>query len=288
MTGSSCDAVNGWQTFLDSKHASEDDARLVSQVHFWKIVNRVQEEFATNVEAALPAKSLPQIRRFVVELDSCRADWGERFSRNAHIGNYPKKGVGLHHHFAKLYLCSHVFRERATIVSGLVSELDEIVNISVSSAMFILTSLASDHEIQSYLDGLPSYFFTMITFASVFLLKVAQRYSDIPCVHKDEIIELISLVIATLRPVSAKMHQRHLLTSIVYGLEKVLARVPSQKPPIIPSTQNIATTTQASTEMLPQTDPAWFTSPSDISLWENYDFLSFQNLERCAEACINP
>ena len=278
MTGSSCDAVNSWQSFIESKHAYEDDARLVSQVHFWKIVPRVQEEFGTNVEALLPAKSLPQIRRFVNELDSYRADWGERFRRNAHIGNYPKKSVGLHHHFAKLYLCSHVFRERATIVSGLVSELDEIVSISVSSATFILTSLASDHEIQSYLDGLPSYFFTMITFASVFLLKVAQRYSDIPCVHKDEIVELISRVVATVRPVSAKMHQRHLLTSLVYGLEKVLARVPSQNPQILPSTQNIASATQASMEILPQTDPAWFTSPSHISLWENYDFLSFQNL----------
>lgn len=278
MTGSSSDVVNSWHSFLKSTHAYEDDARLVSQVHFWTIVSRVQNEFGTNVEALLPAEALVQIRRFVIELDTCRADWSERFSRSAHIGNYPRKGVGLHHHFAKLYLCSHVFRARATIISGMVSELDEIVSISVSSATFILTSLASDQEIQSYLDGLPSYFFTMITFASVFLLKVAQRYPDIPCIHKNEILNLISRVVATLRLVSANMHQRHLLTSIVYGLDKVLARVPNYSSQMIQPIRNNTSDAPNSTDLMPQADPAWFTSPSDISLWENYDFLSFQNL----------
>jgi hypothetical protein len=278
MTGSSSDVVNSWPLFMESKHAYEDDARLVSQVHVWSIVTRIQDKFGTNVEAPLPADALPQVRRFVIELDTCRADWSERFSRNAHIGNYPKKGVGLHHHFAKLYLCSHVFRARPTIISGVVSDVDEIVNISVLSAISILTSLASDQEIQSYLDGLPSYFFTMITFASVFLLKVAQRYPDIPCIHKDEILDLIARVVGTLRLVSVRMHQRHLLSSIVHGLEKVLSRVPEHSTRIRQPKQNGTSSASASVEIMSQTDPAWFTSPSDISLWENYDFLSFQNL----------
>ena len=278
MTGSSSDVVNAWPSFMDSKHAYEDDARLVSQVHVWSIVSRVQDKFGTNVEAPLPTESLPQVRRFVIELDTCRADWSERFSLNAHVGNYPKKGVGLHHHFAKLYLCSHVFRARPTIVSGVFSEVDEIVNISVLSATSILTSLASDQEIQSYLDGLPSYFFTMITFASVFLLKVAQRYPDIPCIQQNEILELIFRVVATLRLVSANVHQRHRLTSIVHGLEKVLARVPENGSQMQPPEQKGSSSAPESAEIMPQADVTWFTSPSDVSLWENYDFLSFQNL----------
>lgn len=272
MTGSHSDMIRSWRSFLKSKHAYEDDARLVSQVQVWSIYSRVQDEFGTNVEALLPIEAFPKVRDFIVELDAYRAEWNETFSLNANVGNYPNKGLGLHHHFAKLYVCSHVFRARTTIVSGKIPELDEIVNISIISATSILTSLASDCEVQSYLSGLPSYFFTMITFASVFLIKVAQRFPDGPAIHRSEIFELIDRVVKTLRVVSSTMHERHLLNSIVHGLEKV-ARVPSNdSPPKFNDTSGLPEGADIS-----QTDPEWL-SPSDISLWENYDLLSFQNI----------
>jgi hypothetical protein len=227
----------------------------------------------------LPAEALPNLRSFIAELDHYGADRNESFSRNAHIGNYPNKGLGLHHHFAKLYVSSHVFRGKATIESGMVSELDETVNISVISATFILTSLTSDEEIQSYLNGLPSYFFTMITFASVFLLKLAQRYPHIPCIHKSDIFELIRQVVAMLRLVSATMHEKHLLRSIVHRLEKVTASVPDINSQLRPPklNGNLTSSSPGDPEIMSQSEPTWFTDPSDISFCENHDFLSFQN-----------
>jgi hypothetical protein len=156
-------------------------------------------------------------------------------------------------------------------------ELDEIVNISVISATFILTSLTSDEEIQSYLNGLPSYFFTMITFASVFLLKLAQRYPHITCIHKSDIFELIGQVVATLRLVSATMHQNHLLRSIVHGLEKVIAYAPDINSQLRPPKLHGTSSSPGGPEIMSQSEPMWFTDPSDISFCENYDFLSFQN-----------
>jgi hypothetical protein len=277
MTGSHSEVIVAWRSFLKSKHASEDDARLVSQVQCWSIYSRVQDKFGINVEALLPAEALPTLRSFIAELDHYRAEWNESFSRNAHIGNYPNKGLGLHHNFAKLYVSSHFFRGRLTIESGMAPELDEIVHISVISATFILTSLASDEEIQSYLDGLPSYFFTMITFASVFLLKLAQRYPHITCIHKSDIFELIGQVVATLRLVSATMHQKHLLRSIVLGLEKVIAYAPDINSQLRPPKLHGTSSSPGGPEIMSQSESMWFTDPSDISFCENYDFLSFQN-----------
>jgi hypothetical protein len=278
MTGSHSTVIIDWRNFLKSKHACEDDARLVSQVHVWSIYSHIQDKFGINVEAQLPAAMLPQVQGFIADLDSYRAEWNESFSHNAYIGNYPNKGLSLHHHFAKLYVCSHIFRGRATIVFGMVSELDEIVNISVLSATSILVSLTSDEEIQSYLTGLPSYFFTMITFASAFLLKLALRYPNIPCVHKIEILELIRRVVETLRLVSATMHGKHLLTSIVHGLDKVLARVSDLSLEPRPPEQNGISNSPPDTEIVPDEDPTWLSQPLDISPLGDYDFLSFQNL----------
>jgi hypothetical protein len=288
MTGSHSDVITAWRHFLQSKHACDDDRRLLSQVHVWSIYSRVQDKFGINIEAQLPAEEFPQVRSFIAELDSYRADWNESFSQNLRIGNYPNKGLGLHHHFAKLYVCSHIFRGRTTIVCGMVCELDEIVNTSIRSATSILESLISDGEIQSYLSGLPSYFFTMITFASAFLLKLAQRYPDIPCVNKTDIFELIRRVVETLRLVSATMHERHLLSSIVRGLQEVLARVPDTDPQLQPPSHSGTSGIVANTEIMSQDAPTWLTDPSDISLLEDYNFLSFQNFPGGFDFAFNP
>jgi hypothetical protein len=276
MTGSHSDVIIAWRSFLSSKHAHEDDARLASQVQVWKIYSRVQEKFGLNVEAQLAAETLPQLRSFIAELDSYRDEWNESYSHHAHIGNYPNKGLTLHYHFAKLYVCSHIFRGRAAIVFGMVSELDEIVNISVMSATSILTLLTSDEDIRFYLDGLPSYFFTMITFASAFLLKLAQRYPDLPCVHNNECFELIRQVTERLRLVSLSMHEKHLLRSIVNGMEKVLVRIPEVSSQLQLSKPNDTSGSAESAAVITDGEPAWLTDTSDISLLQDYDFLSFQ------------
>ena len=274
MTGSHSDVIKAWRKFLTLDHACEDDGRLLSQVQVWCIYSRIQDTFGTNVEALLQFEALPQVRSFVAELDAYRAEWNHSYRRNEHIGDYPNKGLSLHYHFAKLYLCSHVFRGRPTIAPGKNFEFDEIISASVLSATSILKLLASDQEIQSYLNGLPSYFFTMITFASVFLLKMSRWYPDIPWVHTNEIYDLIGQVVTSLRHVSETMHERHLLASIVHGLEKILARLSASNS--LPHTP-LQARNWSETNVLPETHPALFMSPSDISLWDNYDFLSFQN-----------
>ncbi|OAA66496.1 Transcription factor [Niveomyces insectorum RCEF 264] len=96
--------------FLLLPAATEDDARLVSQVELWCITSRVLGAFGFDVEVSLSPSLLSLMRRFAIDYDTWRADWNDRFGRHVRVGNYPRKGVKLHVNFAKLYLCSHAFR----------------------------------------------------------------------------------------------------------------------------------------------------------------------------------
>src|SRR6201999_3071379 len=116
-------AITPPSQFLQSEFATEDDARLVSQGEVWTISTRVFDQFSLDPEAHLSDQLIPQLRRLSIALDTWRADWNERFHVNECVGNYPRKGVGLHFHFAKLFLCSHAFR-RAPAAGGEQLQLD--------------------------------------------------------------------------------------------------------------------------------------------------------------------
>ncbi|KAK8127527.1 Transcriptional activator of proteases prtT [Apiospora sp. TS-2023a] len=224
-----CEAVRNAREFLKCEFATEDDARLVSQVLRWSICSNIFDTFGVDVDRPLSESDVPPLRRFSLAVDSIRAEWIDRFVPNAHVGNYPRKGVGLQYNFAKLYLCSHVFRGVST--AGFTShapevamDLEEIANSAVLAASTILRTVVSDTEIQGFLDGLPTYFDTMIAFAAVFLIKVSTKYSSVVQVDLQKIKHLLRSVLVTLKNVTSNMHTRHLLVSITAGIENLLCR----------------------------------------------------------------
>ncbi|EXJ75415.1 uncharacterized protein A1O5_02111 [Cladophialophora psammophila CBS 110553] len=255
--------------FLQSEFATEDDARLVSQVEIWTISTRVFDQFSLDPEAHLSDQLIPQLRRLSIALDTWRADWNERFHFNECVGNYPRKGVGLHYHFAKLFLCSHAFR-RAPVAGGehlqLDPDLEEFATSAVHSATSILQVIAADQEIQSYLHGLPAYFDTMIAFAFVFLLKITIKNPANLRVDKAGIAETLDVLATVLNNIATKMHPRHLLTSIASSARKLLDRFSGQEVAPVQS--------QAVPGPPAPFDPAnqWL-SPTDALFLENYDFL---------------
>ena len=218
------EAVREVRRFLDCDHATEDDARLVNHVSRWKIWSDIFDTFGADIDRPLSEQQIPQIRQFGVSLEALRAEWGARFSPNTHIGNYPRKGVGLQFHFAKLYLCSHALRGPRTKdwPADVSWELEEIVNSAVLSAVSILRAVVSDVEIQSFLNGLPLYFDIMIAFAVVFLLKAGKLPSALVQLDRNEIRRLINELHGVLERVTAMMHPHHLLVSITKGINRTL------------------------------------------------------------------
>lgn len=222
-----CDVIRAQAQFLESKHAVEDDARLVSQVRFWMVGAEVYDTFGSNVELPLTLALVEPLRRYGIKFDNIRADWSERFLRNKYVGNYPRKGVGLHYHFAKLYLYSHAFRgvDKPGFKSPEIAlDIDELANSALLSATSILRAVISDTEIQGYLNGLPTYFDLMIAFAVVFLLKLSTRYASFVRVDVSQINSLVAEVVVVLKTVTANMHPRHILVSVANGAETLLQR----------------------------------------------------------------
>ncbi|KAJ5928689.1 hypothetical protein N7466_007645 [Penicillium verhagenii] len=252
---------------LQNEHATEDDARLISQVQEWSILGQVFDTFGVDVDTAIAPQAIPQLRRYSIALDTWLADWNESFGANRNVGNYPQKGVGFHFHFAKLYLCSHAFRgmpATENLTEWFTPELEEIANTGALSAMSILRVIVSDAEFRSFMNGLPLYFDTMLAFAVVFLLKVATKYATVIRIDTSKILSLVAQTVAALREITQTMHRQHLLVVIAEGLGRLLSRC--QVPP------------QTSTEVMyhhpsPMVDP---NHQFDMAWMENMASFDFQ------------
>lgn len=245
--------------FLEVPESTEDDARLVSQVQVWSVASEGLSLMGFNNDTPVPENLVPRIRRLIIALDTWRADWNERFGLNLNVGNYPRKGVKLHYHFAKLYLCSHAFRGldpasnrsmenilstspyvRAEALGSAHSEgsshitlqaddsnilptdLEEIAETGVDSAQSILRIITSDAEVQAHLNGLPLYFDTMMAFAIAFLFKVGTRYSKFVKNGASGSLDLIENMARTLQAVVKPMHRQHFLVALAPAVHQLL------------------------------------------------------------------
>jgi hypothetical protein len=134
------------------------------------------------------------------------------------IGDFPTKGVILHHHFAKLHLYSHVFRG---LKGGDVPpHFRESAAAAVSASTAIVEMLLSDPDVRESLVGIPHYIHSMIAFACVFLLKVATQHSG-QYIEDGFVLDLTARVVQQLRSTSSgKYHLTHLMAD---GLEKMAA-----------------------------------------------------------------
>ena len=167
--------IRSARDLLSTPEASEDDARLVRQVEVWSIATQGLELLGLDVDLRLPTALLPRLRLLMIALDTWRADWNEGFGHSLHMGNYPKKGVKLHSHFARLCLCSHAFQgsthvhpntspsilvHSAPSAGQLFGDVEETVAAAIDSAQSILGIITSDVEVQARLNGLPLHFDT--------------------------------------------------------------------------------------------------------------------------------
>lgn len=274
MTGE-YEAVRVAEKFLDCAFAVEDDARLISQVVIWSTTSRVFETFGTDTSQEIPTAMISQLQRFNISLDTWRADWSERFQPNDHVGNYPRKGVGLHYHFAKLYLCSHAFRgtpKGSNAFHSMPQDLTEIAETAIVSATCILRTLNKDREIQSHLNGLPLYFDTMIAFAAVFLLKVAIDYSGIIQVDAGETLSLVQQSKDVLKEIASTMNPKHLLVQIGDGIHLLLDRYKATTNHALVG--SFGTGTLSNDMLLPTPDANGFVMGDELD-WMNGDFGGF-------------
>ncbi|KAK0889372.1 hypothetical protein LTR02_015521 [Friedmanniomyces endolithicus] len=276
------DTIRAATAFLQTEHAVQDDARLISQVNLWSAQADVYDTFGIDVEKPLTADMIDRIRRFSIRLDEIRAYWTERLAHNRYVGNYPRKGVGLHYHFAKLYLYSLAFRgigKPGFKAPEVALDIDELANSALLSATAILRAVVQDQEIQNFLNGLPTYFDIMIAFAVVFVLKVSTKFAASVAIDTSEIRSLVADLVHVLKDVTSNMHTRHLLTSVTRGAETLLERCcpPELRGPF-PSNAHVTISQPVFDENLYNMSSHWTGTSTDNFMMGEFDFLSTQDV----------
>lgn len=136
---------------------------------------------------------------------------------NNHFGHFPRKGVLLHYHFAKLHLYSHVFR--GLHGSSLPSHFREAATSAVAAATSIIDMLISDPDLHAALVGMPSYLHSMTAFACMFLAKLVMIHGD-ELTQRTTVISLTSSLIQLYR--SSPVSKWHLVKLMANGLEKMV------------------------------------------------------------------
>lgn len=143
-------------------------------------------------------------------------------ARNDYVGWFPRDGAILHYHFARLHLCSYIFRGMSLSASATAStSMRDYASVAVASATAVLEIILERDDMRTALVGMPLYFHGMITFAAVFILKAARNnFWSLTTVDTNKGFDLVQNVVRELRSQSAA--QQHLIYHISNGLDDMM------------------------------------------------------------------
>ncbi|KAF2017494.1 hypothetical protein BU24DRAFT_344912 [Aaosphaeria arxii CBS 175.79] len=220
-------AISGWEELMTRSVFTESDKRLVSQMALLIIMSNVRELFGPDTGEPVPRAFAPQLTNYSRQIDQWMGYWTtELMKLHQFIGEFPTKGVILHHHLAKLHLHSHVFRGLKG--APVPTYFQDSAIAAVAAATSIVEMLLTDFDIREALVGIPHYIHSMIAFACVFLLKIAAQHSG-QYIEDARVLDMSNKVVQQFRSTAVgKWHLVHLMAD---GLEKMtLSKIKS--PPV--------------------------------------------------------
>jgi hypothetical protein len=236
--------ITGWEAYLDSSLATDSDKRIASQVSLVLVMNQIRESFGPEETASvLPASAAAKIALFGRDLDN----WQLRHSYHSKppcfyqvvtsliqadphklIGDWPSKGVSIHHLFSKLYLDAYVFRGLSEANPVIPAHFLDTASAAVTAATTIVSSLLEEETLQKGLAGVPHYFHGMIAFACMFLLRVATKHSVQLFPNTSNLGSAIARLAQLFR--ATQVGKEHLVHKMAEGLEK-MADILGEKSP---------------------------------------------------------
>ncbi|KAL1962738.1 hypothetical protein VTN77DRAFT_9192 [Rasamsonia byssochlamydoides] len=232
--------ITNHETFLQSPTVEQRDIRLHSQVALFIILTRIYHAFGPDVDLEVLEHELPKIEEFDADIENWRVTWKPRLVGNPYVGDYPFKAVNLHFHFSRLTLNSLALRtyHSATSVRPMSAQRKKYAEIAINSAISTLTVVLDEPDIQKGLVGVPLFLHSMITFAAVFLLKIAVKVHpsciaapgnqpnsiasaglriDVPYV-----LGIVERIVDLMVSISEQASERHVSHHIARGLRKML------------------------------------------------------------------
>lgn len=210
-------SLNNPTAFIHSEFSNHRDLGLISQVELWSATRAVFQQFGADIESAAATLKLLEFNKHVQAYDQWRQTWCSVLAVGQHSGD-PTAGISeLHFCCARLYLYSHLHRGR--IPNQRLSskpEANELIDNFQESALSVLR-LILDGEMR--LSDLPSYFGTMLAFATVSLIKIAR---DDCASHwlKQDVLQLMYRLRDSLHVIRLPSSCSHPYAGIAKGLEQ--------------------------------------------------------------------
>ncbi|KAL3472675.1 hypothetical protein BJX99DRAFT_212727 [Aspergillus californicus] len=233
-------SITNHHTFILSSSVPQSDLRLHSQVDLFIILTRIYHAFGPDVDLEVPESDFSKIDKYDAELGGWRTAWLPRLAGSRFVGAYPYKAVYLHYNFSRLQLNSVALRtyHSSNSTRPMSVERQKRANLAIESAIGTLMVVLDEPDIQRALVGVPLYLHSMITFAAVFLLKIAAKgCSNIVSgsqsqqnsiasagLHIDVsyVRALVGRIIELMVSCSKRASERHLSHHIARGLKKML------------------------------------------------------------------
>jgi hypothetical protein len=138
-------------------------------------------------------------------------------------GNFPRAALTLHFHFAKLFVCSHVFRGLTSDATAdpIPKPFTDIAMTALESAKSIADLIIEDPDLRAAFVSVPHYYHTMIAFACSFLLKMATKYREQITVDTQKIFAMIGRVVELCK--MSQCTRYHLVHWMGEGLQVLLS-----------------------------------------------------------------
>ncbi|PYH63860.1 Zn(II)2Cys6 transcription factor [Aspergillus vadensis CBS 113365] len=264
-------SIKNHNTFTHAPNVQQGDLRLHSQVDLFIILTRIYHAFGPDVDLEVPDSEFSTIDKYDADLDNWRIAWYPRLAVGSrYVGAYPYRAVNLHYHFSRLQLNSVALRTYHSSISTrpMSAERKKRANIAIQSAIDTLRVVLDEPDIQRALVGVPLYLHSMITFAAVFLLKIAAKgcSSSIPNnqgqqnsissagLHIDVayVRELVGRIVNMMVSCSKRASEHHLSHHIARGLRKMLTGLEEWEKRNLGNSQSL---TQSSHDALPMFKP---------------------------------
>ncbi|KUJ15173.1 uncharacterized protein LY89DRAFT_105896 [Mollisia scopiformis] len=209
------------KSFLQSPHCIPADEKLISQVELWSISSRVFDIFGADVEASITPERVAELESLSRSFDLCRSALPDSMPMDDHSDVFARQLFDLQIHCAKLSLFSHSFRGSSQRHARSPLKFDgkeRFERSALESALSIVRSIACETELQQRLEWLPSYFGTMIAFASISLMKASEKEQTMCYLDKNEVSSALSCLVEVFNTCSARVQPEHPLRSVARSL----------------------------------------------------------------------
>jgi hypothetical protein len=217
--------------FLQSEFSTPEDLLLISQVELWSISRGVFDVFGADTESSIVSQRSVELERLNGAYDKWYKGWLDVLTLKDKLDTFIHLMFDLYFYSAKLYLFSHAFRGSSQeIVEKAVDSryTENFAHCALESALSIICCIKDQDEPSPWLEKLPSYFGTMIAFASVCLMRTSYGENTVSTIETSKILGYLRQLVGVLQRSSIADHTTHPLLSIAKSLEPAISRRESQ------------------------------------------------------------